>query len=256
MTNPNHSNSIEVKNLHAYYGQKHIVKCVSFQVPEKNVVALIGPSGCGKSTLLRCINRLHEEDSSARCEGEVFLNNRNIYEHDVDPVALRQKVGMVFQKPTAFTGLSIWENVVAGRLLKGEKKKGLKELAEVALKQAFLWDEVKDKLDAPGLSLSGGQQQRLCIARALAVHPIALLMDEPTSALDPISSAHIEDLIKELRKVLTILIVTHNLQQAARISDYTAFMNFGELVEFNTTSKIFTMPENKLTESYITGHYG
>ena len=247
---------ISFKKLNAYYDEKHIVKNVSFDVYEHQVVAIIGPSGCGKSTLLRCVNRLHEEDPTARVAGSILLNGVDIFKNQSDPVVIRQKVGMVFQKPTAFSGLSIWENVVAGRLLKGEKKSGLKEKAEYALKQAFLWEEVKDKLHAPGVSLSGGQQQRLCIARALAVDPIAILMDEPTSALDPISAIRIEELISELRKFITIIIVTHNLQQAARISDKTAFMNFGELIEFDTTSKIFTNPQSKLTESYITGRFG
>ncbi len=246
---------LSFQKLNAYYGEKHIVKNVSFDVLPNQVVAIIGPSGCGKSTLLRCANRLHEEDGTARVEGSILLNGKDIFENKADPVMVRQKVGMVFQKPTAFPGLSIWENVIAGRLLKGEKKSPLKEKAEVALKQAALWDEVKNNLNAPGLSLSGGQQQRLCIARALAVDPIALLMDEPTSALDPISAARIEELISELQKFLTIVIVTHNLQQAARISDQTAFMNFGELIEFNSTSKIFTNPQNKLTENYITGDF-
>ena len=246
---------LSFQKINAYYGEKHIVKNVSFDVHANEVVAIIGPSGCGKSTLLRCANRLHEEAASARVEGSILLDGKNIFENQADPVVVRQKVGMVFQKPTAFPGLSIWENVVAGRLLKGEKKSGLKEKAEVALKQAALWDEVKNKLNAPGISLSGGQQQRLCIARALAVDPIAILMDEPTSALDPISASRIEELISELQEFVTIVIVTHNLQQAARISDQTAFMNYGELVEFNTTVKIFTNPDDKLTESYITGHY-
>lgn len=246
---------ISIQNLNAFFGDKHIVKSVSFDVQANQVVAIIGPSGCGKSTLLRCANRMHEEDASARVNGKILLNGYNIFEFDTDPVLVRQKVGMVFQKPTAFPGLSIFENVVAGRLLKGEKKSGLKDKAEHALRQASLWDEVKDKLDQPGISLSGGQQQRLCIARALAVDPTAILMDEPTSALDPISAARIEELISELQKVVTIVIVTHNLQQAARISDKTAFMNYGELIEFDTTSNVFTNPQNKLTESYITGHF-
>lgn len=246
---------ISIQKLNAYFGEKHIVKNVSFDVMPNEVIAIIGPSGCGKSTLLRCANRMHEEDSSARVKGQIFLNGENIFLNQTDPVVVRQKVGMVFQKPTAFPGLSIFENVVAGRLLKGEKKSGLKDKAEAALRQASLWDEVKDKLNAPGISLSGGQQQRLCIARALAVDPMAILMDEPTSALDPISASRIEELISELQKVVTIVIVTHNLQQAARISDKTAFMNYGELIEFDSTSNIFTNPQNKLTESYITGHF-
>ena len=246
---------ISFQKLNAYFGDKHIVKNVSFDVQPHEVIAIIGPSGCGKSTLLRCANRMHEEDSSARVKGQIFLNGENIFLNQTDPVQVRQKVGMVFQKPTAFPGLSIFENVVAGRLLKGEKKSNLKDKAEAALKQASLWEEVKDKLNAPGISLSGGQQQRLCIARALAVDPMAILMDEPTSALDPISAARIEELISELQKVVTIIIVTHNLQQAARISDKTAFMHFGELIEFDSTTNIFTNPQNKLTESYITGHF-
>lgn len=247
---------ISIQNINAFYGDKNIVKDVSFDVFKNEIVAIIGPSGCGKSTLLRCINRLHEEDPTASVKGSILLNGKNIFQNQADPVVVRQQVGMVFQKPTAFTGLSIWENVVAGRLLKGEKKAGLKEKAEHALKQASLWEEVKDKLNAPGISLSGGQQQRLCIARALAVSPAAILMDEPTSALDPISAARIEELITELRSIITIIIVTHNLQQAARISDKTAFMNFGELIEFDSTAKIFTDPKNKTTESYITGRFG
>ena len=247
---------ISIQNINAFYGEKHTVKNVSFDVQKNEIVAIIGPSGCGKSTLLRCMNRLHEEDANAKVTGNILLNNQNIFSDTTDPVVLRQKIGMVFQKPTAFPGLSIWENAVAGRLLKGEKKAGLKEKAEHALKQASLWDEVKDKLNAPGISLSGGQQQRLCIARALAVDPAVILMDEPTSALDPISAAHIEDLILEIKKIVTVVIVTHNLQQAARVSDKTAFMNYGELVEFNSTSQLFTLPQNKLTEDYITGRLG
>lgn len=247
---------ISIQNINAFYGEKHTVKNVSFDVKKNEIVAIIGPSGCGKSTLLRCMNRLHEEDPNAKVNGQILLNNQNIFSDSTDPVVLRQKIGMVFQKPTAFPGLSIWENAVAGRLLKGEKKAGLKELAEQVLKQASLWNEVKDKLNAPGISLSGGQQQRLCIARALAVDPAVILMDEPTSALDPISAAHIEDLILEIKKIVTVVIVTHNLQQAARVSDKTAFMNYGELVEFNSTGQLFTLPQNKLTEAYITGRLG
>lgn len=246
---------ISIQNLNAFFGDKHIVKNVSFDVNEKEVVAIIGPSGCGKSTLLRCLNRLHEEEPSARVNGSVLLDGADIFKKRTDPVNLRQKIGMVFQKPTAFPGLTIFENVIAGRLLKGERKSTLVDKAEFALKQAFLWDEVKDKLHSPGHSLSGGQQQRLCIARALAVDPAVILMDEPTSALDPISAAKIEELIVEMQKIITVIIVTHNLQQAARISNKTAFMNYGELIEFNSTSTLFTCPENKLTESYITGSF-
>jgi len=250
-----HQNIISLVHLDAYFGDKHIVKDVSLSVEEKSVVAIIGPSGCGKSTMLRCINRLHEEEPSAHVSGQILLNGNNILQNKIDPVEIRQKIGMVFQKPSAFPGLSIIENVMAGRLLKGEKKSNLLEKAELALKQSSLWDEVKDKLNSPGTSLSGGQQQRLCIARALAVDPDVILMDEPTSALDPISAARIEELILQIQEVTTVIIVTHNLQQAARVSNKTAFMNAGELVEFNSTTNLFTCPENKMTEAYITGQF-
>lgn len=248
---------LSIRNLKAYFGARMIVKDVSFDAYAHRIVALIGPSGCGKSTLLRCLNRLHEENHG-HTEGSVLLNGQDIYGPAMDPVEVRSQIGMVFQKPNPFPGLSIWENVVAGLLLSGRrmKKSHLMEIAEGALKQAALWDEVKDKLKSPGASLSGGQQQRLCIARALAVHPTVLLMDEPTSALDPISSSRIEELVIELRKSLTVVIVTHNLQQAARISDYTAFMYMGDLIEFDETSTIFTKPRHQRTESYITGRFG
>ncbi len=247
--------AVSLKSVSAFYGDKKIVDSVTFDVCKKQVVAIIGPSGCGKSTLLRSINRLHEEDLTARTEGSIIFENADILKDKIDPVNLRKKIGMVFQKPTAFPGLSVLENVIAGRLLNGEKKSNLLELAETSLKQASLWDEVKDKLNSPGNSLSGGQQQRLCIARALAVNPSIILMDEPTSALDPISSAKIEDLISEIKTSVTIIIVTHNLQQAARISDQTAFMNKGELIEYNSTKNLFTCPMKKTTESYITGKF-
>lgn len=252
-----HSSSIlSIRNVRAFYGDRMIVKGVSFDVPPNQVVALIGPSGCGKSTLLRCMNRLHEE-SHGHLEGQILLKGQDIYGPGMDPVEVRSQIGMVFQKPNPFPGMSIWENVVAGLLLRGQRNRAqLMDIAEVALKQAALWDEVKDKLKSPGVSLSGGQQQRLCIARALAVNPSVLLMDEPTSALDPISSSRIEELVVELHKQLTIVIVTHNLQQAARISDYTAFMYMGELVEFDDTSTIFTKPRKEQTENYITGRFG
>jgi phosphate transport system ATP-binding protein len=248
---------LSIRNLRASFGERLIVKGVSFDVPANNIVALIGPSGCGKSTLLRCLNRLHEE-ANGHAEGSVLLRGQDIYAPGIDPVEVRSQIGMVFQKPNPFPGLSIWENVVAGLLLSGRRRPRahLMEIAEVALKQAALWDEVKDKLKSPGASLSGGQQQRLCIARALAVNPAVLLMDEPTSALDPISSARIEELVVELKSTLTVVIVTHNLQQAGRISDYTAFMYLGELVEFDETSTIFTKPRQERTENYITGRFG
>jgi phosphate transport system ATP-binding protein len=247
---------LSIRNLQARFGTNLVVKGVSFDVQPMQIAALIGPSGCGKSTLLRCLNRMHEEVGGS-VEGAVLLKGRDIYGTDVDPVEVRSQIGMVFQKPNPFPGLSIWENVVAGLLLKGFRKKAmLMEIAEEALQQAALWGEVKDKLKAPGTSLSGGQQQRLCIARALAVNPSLLLMDEPTSALDPISTMRIEELVVELRKRLTIVIVTHNLQQAARISDHTAFMYMGDLVEFGETSVVFTKPKNERTENYITGRFG
>ena len=255
MTTQTPQTLISIEHLNAYFGDKHIVKDVSMSIPEKKILAIIGPSGCGKSTMLRCINRLHEETSAAKVTGRILLNHENILDRNTDPVVIRQKIGMVFQKPSAFPGLSILENVIAGRLLKGEKKSHLENVAETALKQASLWDEVKDKLNAPGTSLSGGQQQRLCIARALAVKPDVILMDEPTSALDPISAARIEDLIIQIQAFTTVIIVTHNLQQAARISHQTAFMNAGKLIELNNTGDMFTNPREKLTEEYITGKF-
>jgi phosphate transport system ATP-binding protein len=217
----------------------------------------MGPSGCGKSTLIRCINRIHELTPGAKVEGEVILDGVNIYSPKVDPVAIRRKVGMVFQKPNPFPTMCIYDNVVAGLKLNGVRdKKKLDMLAEKSLRMAFLWDEVKDILKKPGTALSGGQQQRLCIARALAVEPEILLMDEPCSALDPLATAKVEESIITLKKELTVIIVTHNLQQAARISDYTAFMYLGQLVEFGDTSKMFENPRSELTEKYITGKFG
>jgi phosphate transport system ATP-binding protein len=221
------------------------------------VTAIIGPSGCGKSTFIRCLNRLHEEVPGARSEGTVRLEGANIYGSETDPVTIRRRVGMVFQKPNPFPALSIHDNVAAGLKLAGIRRRSLLlEVVERSLKLAALWDEVKDKLHAPGTSLSGGQQQRLCIARALAVEPSVLLMDEPTSALDPISTGKIEELITELKKEVTIVIVTHNMQQAARVSDKTAFFLSGELVEYGETSKIFTTPKDIRTEQYVTGRFG
>lgn len=248
---------LAIKNLKASFGSAQIVKGVSIDVLPNHVVALIGPSGCGKSTLLRCLNRLHEETSGAHVEGEVLLQGQDIYSGRMDPVEVRSRIGMVFQKPNPFPAMSIYDNVAAGLTLRGIRKKSLiVDIVEESLKKAALWSEVKDKLKAPGLSLSGGQQQRLCIARALAINPPIILMDEPTSALDPISTAKIEELLSELKKTITIVIVTHNMQQAARVSDETAFMYLGELVEFNTTNHIFTNPTDKRTENYITGRFG
>ncbi len=246
---------IKVKNLNFYYGKELALKGINLDVFKNKVTALIGPSGCGKTTFLRCLNRMHDLYVGTRYEGEIIFEGKNILDKSVDLIELRSKIGMVFQKPTPFP-MSIFDNVAYGLKLKGVKGKTLKEKVEKALKDAALWDEVKDRLKESAFSLSGGQQQRLCIARAIAVEPKVILFDEPTSALDPISTAKIEDLIVQLKNRVTIVIVTHNMQQAARISDYTAFMYLGELVEVGPTEKIFTNPEKKLTEDYITGRFG
>jgi phosphate transport system ATP-binding protein len=246
-----------VKGLQAWYGEKQALFDINFYIPEKKVTAFIGPSGCGKSTLIRCFNRMHETVPGARMAGQILLDGQDIMAPGIDPVTVRRHVGMVFQKPTPFPTLSIFDNVVAGLRLNGERDKvRLARAAEDSLRRAALWEEVKDSLAKPGASLSGGQQQRLCIARALAVDMQVLLMDEPCSALDPISTAKIEDLLFELKKTYTIVIVTHNMQQAARVSEQTAFMLNGKLIEFDKTTKMFTNPENKLTEDYITGRFG
>lgn len=248
---------IEIRNLNFYYGGSvPVLKNINLQIYKNKVTALIGPSGCGKTTLLRCINRIHDLYPGNRYEGEIIFGGRNILAKDVDLIELRSRIGMVFQKPTPFP-MSIFDNVAYGLRLKGIKnKKILQERVEKALREAALWDEVKDKLHQSALGLSGGQQQRLCIARAIAVEPEVLLFDEPTSALDPISTGKIEDLIIQLKDKITIVIVTHNMQQAARISDFTAFMYLGELIEVGPTEKIFTNPEKKLTEDYVTGRFG
>jgi phosphate transport system ATP-binding protein len=251
------SSILDIQELNAWFGPTHAVKKVSMQIAANTVTAIIGPSGCGKSTFIRCLNRMHEETNGAFATGHVLVEGTDIYAPLVDPVSIRRRVGMVFQKPNPFPSMSIFDNVAAGLKLAGIRRQSvLKEVVETSLKHAALWDEVKDKLGAPGVSLSGGQQQRLCIARALAVEPMVLLMDEPTSALDPISTAKIEELMTELRKRVTIVIVTHNMQQAARISDQTAFFLLGELVEMGETSKVFTTPRESRTESYITGRFG
>ena len=254
---------LDMKDVNIYYGDFHAVKDISLSVAPRSVMAFIGPSGCGKSTVLRTLNRMHEVTPGAYCTGEVLLDGQNIYDPQVDPVSLRCTIGMVFQRPNPFPTMSIEDNVVAGLRLAGEKdKKKLKEVAEQSLRGANLWDEVKDRLDKPGGGLSGGQQQRLCIARAIAVRPEVLLMDEPCSALDPISTLAVEDLIHELKDQYTIVIVTHNMQQAARVSDKTAFFSLeatgrpGHLVEFNDTTTIFENPEQKETEDYISGRFG
>ncbi len=247
---------VQIQNLSAGFFATPVLKQINMNVPAHKVVALIGPSGCGKSTFLRCLNRMHEEAPGANLKGKVFLEDQNIYENHIDPVLIRRKVGMVFQKPNPFPGLSIFDNVALGLKLMGVKRKTLYERVENSLKQSALWEEVKDILKRPGLSLSGGQQQRLCIARALAINPSVILMDEPTSALDPISTARIENLIRELKKTVTVIIVTHNMQQASRISDKTAFLLSGKLIEYGKTSLVFTKPEKARTESYITGRFG
>ena len=254
---------IDVKDVDIFYGKFHAVDNVTLQVPPRSVTAFIGPSGCGKSTVLRTLNRMHEVIPGARVEGQVLLDGEDIYASNVDPVQVRRTIGMVFQRPNPFPTMSIGDNVVAGLKLAGTKNGDkLKDIAERALRGANLWNEVKDRLNKPGGSLSGGQQQRLCIARAIAVQPDVLLMDEPCSALDPISTLAIEDLIGELKKDYTIVIVTHNMQQAARVSDQTAFFNLygvgqpGRLVELNDTEKIFSNPNEKATEDYISGRFG
>lgn len=249
---------IEVNNLNFYYGDVIALKNINLKIPSNNVTALIGPSGCGKSTFLRTLNRMNELIDDVRIKGEVIIDGQNIYDSGIDVVELRKRVGMIFQKSNPFPK-SIYENVAFGLRIGGLGKKSKNELDEIverSLKQAALWDEVKDRLNESALGLSGGQQQRLCIARALAIEPDILLMDEPASALDPISTAKVEELIHQLRDNYTIVIVTHNLQQAARVSDYTAFFYLGSLIEFDKTSKIFTNPSIKQTEDYITGRFG
>jgi phosphate transport system ATP-binding protein len=251
--------AIKTKNLHVYYGTFRAVKDITLNCPQNSITALIGPSGCGKSTVLRSFNRMNDLVPSARVEGEVLYQGHNIYQPEIDPVEVRRRVGMVFQKPNPFPK-SIYDNVAWGARINGYKGK-MDDLVESALRQAALWDDVKDKLSQSGYSLSGGQQQRLCIARTIAVKPEIILMDEPTSALDPVATLRIEELIQELKKEYTIIIVTHNMQQAARASDYTAFFNMdndraGYLVEFDNTNELFTNPKDQLTEQYITGRFG
>ena len=254
---------LALNDVNIFYGDFHAVQNVNMQIPAQAVTAFIGPSGCGKSTVLRTINRMHEVIPGASVKGEILLDGTNIYGPKVDPVSVRNTIGMVFQKANPFPTMSIEDNVVAGLKLSGEKnKKKLKEVAEKSLRGANLWDEVKDRLDKPGGGLSGGQQQRLCIARAIAVEPEVLLMDEPCSALDPISTLAVEDLIHELKENFTIVIVTHNMQQAARVSDKTGFFSLeatgkpGHLVEFDDTTKLFENPSQKETEDYISGRFG
>ncbi|MFA5804979.1 MAG: phosphate ABC transporter ATP-binding protein PstB [Melioribacteraceae bacterium] len=245
---------LSVKNLDAYYGKNKVLNNISLDIPKNKVVAIIGPSGCGKSTFIRTLNRMHEVVGGS-IKGEILLDGEDLTK--TDPVLLRKRVGMVFQKPNPFPTMSIFNNVAAGLRLNGVRnKKKLTPIVEKCLKQAALWDEVKNNLDDSGANISGGQQQRLCIARTLAVDPEVILMDEPASALDPISTTKIEDLIFELKTNYTIIIVTHNMQQAARVSDYTAFFYLGKLIEFDETNKIFTSPSNKQTEDYVRGRFG
>jgi len=246
---------IEVEKLNLWYGEKQALKNVSMQIPKNSVTALIGPSGCGKSTFIRCLNRMNDLIKNCRIEGKVSIEGRNIYGPDVDVVELRKNVGMVFQKPNPFP-MSIYDNVAYGPRIHGANRKDLDGIVERALRSAAIWEETSDRLKSPALSLSGGQQQRLCIARTLAVKPRTILFDEPTSALDPISTSRIEDLIMNLKNDYTIVIVTHNMQQAARISDYTGFFLMGELIEFGQTRQIFHNPKEKSTEDYITGRFG
>jgi len=248
---------VSIKKLEAWFGTKQAVKDVSLDVKENTITAIIGPSGCGKTTLIRCLNRMHEMTPSSRSRGQVIIDGIDIYDRNIDPVIIKRRIGMVFQKPNPFPTMSIYDNVAAGLKLNGVKDRQLiDEIVKESLQGAGLWEEVKNELDKPGMGLSGGQQQRLCIARALAMQPEVLLMDEPTSALDPMASSKIEELVHDLKQELTIIIVTHNMQQAARVSDYTAFMYLGELVEYGPTKKIFENPEKELTERYITGKFG
>ncbi len=243
--------------LNAWFGTKQVLKDISLPIRTNAVTAIIGPSGCGKSTFIRTLNRMHELVPNAKLAGKILLDGEDIYDAKVDPVMIRRRVGMVFQKPNPFPTMSIYDNVAAGLKLTGTKKgKNLDEIVKRSLEQATLWDEVKDDLKKPGTSISGGQQQRLCIARAIALQPEVILMDEPCSALDPIATAKIERLIVELKRNYTVAIVTHNMQQASRVADYTAFLYLGSLIEFAPTKEIFESPKNPLTEKYITGEFG
>jgi phosphate transport system ATP-binding protein len=244
-------------SLNAWFGPKQALKDINMSVQTNAVTAIIGPSGCGKSTLIRTFNRMHELVPGSKLSGQILLDGQDIYGADVDPVMIRRRVGMVFQKPNPFPTMSIYDNVAAGLRLTGTKKgKNLDEVVKQSLQQATLWDEVKDDLKKPGTSISGGQQQRLCIARAIALQPEVILMDEPCSALDPIATAKIEELVVQLKDNYTVVIVTHNMQQAARVSDFTAFMYLGQLIEFGETSCVFENPKSELTEKYITGKFG
>jgi phosphate transport system ATP-binding protein len=248
---------IEIENLSAWFGSKQVLRDITMKIEENVVTAIIGPSGCGKTTLIRCLNRMHELAPGSKTTGKVLLDGEDIYGEGVDPVTVRRRIGMVFQKPNPFPMMSIYDNAAAGLKLNGvTDKRRLNEVVEKSLRAAHLWDEVKAELGKSGASLSGGQQQRLCIARALAIEPEVILMDEPTSALDPTAAAKIEQLIRVLIADYTVIIVTHNMQQAARVSDFTAFLYLGEFVEYGSTKDIFENPKSELTEKYITGEFG
>jgi phosphate transport system ATP-binding protein len=248
---------VSIKNVNAWFGSKQALKNINLEIEENTATAFMGPSGCGKTTLIRCLNRMHEMTPGAKATGQVVLDGTDIYDKSIDPVIIKRRIGMVFQKPNPFPTMSIYDNVAAGLKLNGIKDKRLiGEIVEESLKGAALWEEVKDELDKPGMGLSGGQQQRLCIARALAMQPEILLMDEPTSALDPIASSKIEELVHHLKHDLTIIIVTHNMQQAARVADRSAFMYLGELIEYDFTKYIFQNPKQELTERFVSGKFG
>jgi len=256
-TRPAEVRRIDVADLNAWFGSNHVLKNVSMTAKPQAVTAVIGPSGCGKSTFVRCLNRMHEEVRGARAIGKVLFDGMDIYADDVDAVEIRRRIGMVFQRANPFPTMSVLDNAVAGLKLAARLSRAdLRERGERALRRAGLWDEVKDRLNEPGGRLSGGQQQRLCIARALAVEPEVLLMDEPASALDPASTLRIEELIEELKEDYTVVIVTHNMQQAARVADWTMFMLSGEVVEYGATDKVFTQPDDRRTEDYVTGRFG
>jgi phosphate transport system ATP-binding protein len=248
--------AVNVKGLHAYYGDQHAIRGIDIDFPPNEVTAIIGPSGCGKSTLVRCINRMHEEIPGARAQGSVILDEFNVYDPSVNVTSVRRLIGMVFQKPNPFPTMSIFDNDAAGLRLTGTKSDNLRETVYRALRAVGLWGEVKDRLNEPGIGLSGGQQQRLCIARTVAVEPEVILMDEPCSALDPIATLRVEELIDELKDRYTIVIVTHNMQQAARVANSTVFMLDGEVIEHAPTNEVFTMPKDERTERYVTGKFG
>ena len=254
---PQRRSKVSIKGVNAWFGSKQALKNINLEIEENTATAFMGPSGCGKTTLIRCLNRMHEMTPGAKAKGQVILDGIDIYDKSIDPVIIKRRIGMVFQKPNPFPTMSIFDNVAAGLKLNGIKdKKLIKEIVEESLEGAGLWEEVKNELDKPGMGLSGGQQQRLCIARALAMQPEILLMDEPTSALDPLASSKIEELVHKLKKDLTIIIVTHNMQQAARVADRAVFMYLGEMIEYGFTKQIFQNPEQELTEKFVSGKFG